>query len=212
MKILVTSANTSGIFSNTCVKQKGYDVDFICYNKNNFSIRQNGLHPRTVGKIPKMLSWELKENYDYYIWFDYSFNINREDTVEWFINQLGNADVAFFKHPHRNTVIDELNFCIDNMKIGNQYLLQRYDGERMVEQVDKYIKDGFVDNILIAAGSFIYSNNLVKNREYNLMKEWFYHNCLYSVQDQLSLPYLLQKLNINFNIIEENILECKYLK
>ncbi len=28
------------------------------------------------------------------------------------------------------------------------------------------------------------------------MKEWFYHNCIWSVQDQLSLPYLLHKFKI----------------
>ena len=132
---MITSANTNNLNSNICVPQIGFDIDFMCYNKTNFSSRENSLHPRTLGKIPKMLAWELHNNYDYYIWIDYPFNFNNSNSVQWFIDMMKNNDAAFFKHPHRNTVKSELDFCIQNMKLGNQYLIQRYNGERMEEQV-----------------------------------------------------------------------------
>lgn len=210
-KVLITSANTGSIYSNTCVKQDGFDVDFICYTNLNFPTRHNSLHPRTLGKIPKMLAWELKPDYDYYIWIDSAFNITRSDSVQWFVEQLKDNEAAFFNHLQRKTVQQELEFCISNMKDGNKYLLERYSGERMEEQVNAYLNNGFTDDTLIAAGAFIYSSDLVINKYYNVMKEWFYHNCIYSVQDQLSLPYLLQKFMVKYSLIDENIFACKYI-
>lgn len=214
MKILVTSANTESTLSNVCKEQIGdFEVDFICYNKTKIiNNRKNSLHPRLLGKIPKMLAWEHNTNYDYYIWIDSIFNFNNEYAVQWFLDKISDKDAAFFSHPHRNTVKSELDFCIENMKNGNEYLLGRYDGERMEEQVTSYFNNGFNDNVLIAAGAFIYSKNLILNKSYNMMKEWFYHNCIFSVQDQLSLPYLLQMFDVKYKLINENIFACEYLK
>ena len=44
------------------------------------------------------------------------------------------------------------------------------------------------------------------------MKEWFYHNCLWSVQDQLSLPYLLQKFKTNYKLFKGNVYNNEYTK
>jgi ABC-type xylose transport system substrate-binding protein len=99
------------------------------------------------------------------------------------------------------------------MEAGNEYLLSRYAGERMREQVDEYYKDPkFQDDFLIEAGAFIYKSKIVENKEQNVFKDWFYQNCFYSVQDQLSLPYMLIKHNIDFKLADTNIYDCKYLK
>ena len=160
-----------------------------------------------------MLAWELYPNYDYYIWIDVRFNMTRPDAVQWFIDQLGNNSAAFFKHSERNSIESELITVEDRMLSGDSYLITRYDGEPMRKQVESYLSDTtFIDNILIEAGAFIYSRDIVENKKHNIMKEWFYHNCIWSVQDQLSLPYLLHKFNVNYTIISESIYECKYLK
>ena len=58
----------------------------------------------------------------------------------------------------------------------------------------------------------MYNPRIVENKEHNVLKEWFYQNCLYSVQDQLSLPYVLQKFNIQIKFADTSIYDCKYLK
>lgn len=206
MKIGIFSANMGSTATNKICKQT-LEFDFINLDNNSFPLRPNAMHPRLCGKIPKMMAWELYSDYDIYIWVDAPFSFNKETSLEWYISQLGDKQAAFFEHPQRKTVGEELEFMETLMKQGNEYLLSRYKGEPMRKQYEYYINQGFIDDNLFACTSFIYSKDLVKNREYNIMKEWFLHNCMWSVQDQLSLPYLLQKFKVDYNIIKGNSYE-----
>ena len=213
-KVLLMSACTGTNHSNNVVDQQGVIMDFVCINDSTYPLRNNALHPRMLGKIPKMLAWELYPGYDYYIWIDSQFTFSTSTCAQWFIAQLANGDAAFFAHPHdRTSILDELLFVEDGMNNNSEYLISRYGGENMRKQVEHYLQDAtFADNVLIAAGAFIYSAKIVENKQYNVMKEWFYHNCIWSVQDQLSLPYLLHKFNIKYTIMHENIYACRYLQ
>jgi hypothetical protein len=83
----------------------------------------------------------------------------------------------------------------------------------MKEQVNFYLSDSnFVDNKLFGLGFFIYSKKLVENKDYNIFTDWFLHNCYWSIQDQLSLPYLLNKHKINYKIFDLKLLDNKHLK
>lgn len=211
--VLVTTASTSGISRNVVGPQNGFDVSFHQFDKTNIPSRKNAMHPRLAGKIYKMLAWELYPGFDYYIWIDSNFALSREDAVSYLVDKTSGSDAAFFMHPNRKTVREELDFCINGMKAGDQYLIERYEGEDMEKQVSQYLLDPwFNDDLLLHGAAFIYSKDLVQNRKDNVMKEWFHHNCLYSVQDQLSLPYLLYKYKVNFNVISENAYSSIYLK
>src|SRR5690606_17695805 len=129
MKVLVISANAGGICTNKVVKDT--NVDFICIDKTNFPKRHLAMHPRLLGKIPKMLAWELYPSYDVYIWIDGSFSINKKESIKWFIDQLGDKKVAFFVHPYRHSVREEIEYCSYLMRDGDKYLLDRYSGEDM---------------------------------------------------------------------------------
>lgn len=189
-----------------------YNVDVVLYNDQNTPLRNLSLHPRLKGKIPKMLEWDLDEDYDFYIWVDSKITL-QDGFIEQYIKAIGDHDLCLFNHPHRNTISEELSFMNDLMKRGDQYLISRYQGEDMDNQVAKYLSDSdFVDDKLFACTTFIYSKNLVKNKEYNLLKEWFYHNNIYSIQDQLSLPYLLTKFKTNYNTFNFNLFNCSYIR
>lgn len=206
MKILISSCMTGGRCNNSIVSQHPCGADFICYDGRNFPTRTKAMHPRLLGKIPKMLSWELNPGYDVYIWIDGPFSMKKPDSVKWYLDMLGDKEAAFFKHPNRSTVREEVDFCLSQMKKGDRYLLDRYENEDMENQVNTYLKDkNYIDDKLFACTSFVYSARLVKDKEYNILKEWFHHNCIWSVQDQLSLPYLLQKFNVQYNTINDDV-------
>ncbi len=189
-----------------------YNVDVVLYNDQNTATRNLSLSSRLKGKIPKMLEWSLENDYDYYIWVDSKFTL-QDGIIEQLLKGIDGYDLCLFNHPYRSTVSDELSFMNGLMQRGDQYLISRYQGEDMDKQVSNYLADpDFIDNQLFACGCFIYSKRLVENQNHNLMKEWFYHNTIYSIQDQLSLPYLLAKFKTNYNTFNFNLLNCSYLR
>lgn len=212
MKIKLISSNFDKhrelIFENFN-ELSSLNIDLFNYGDFNFPSRIKSLHPRLKGKVPKILGWmyDNKTEYDYYIWCDSKFTI-KEGCVSELIRQIKDFDLCLFRHPHRNTISEEYEFVKQKMEAKDGYLLERYEGENMEQQIKDYMSDNeFVDNCLFACGLFVYSKRLIENKEYNILKEWFFHNCFYSVQDQLSLPYLLQKFKTNYTTFDFGIFD-----
>ena len=191
---------------------KNFEVSFSVYNDNNTPSRSLSLHPRLKGKIPKMLEW-MEFDADYYFWVDSKFKIISNIFVEEIITLLGEADFGLLKHPYRNSILSELEYMEHAMKEENErYLLDRYTGENMRKQVESYIgSDGFVDDKLFAMGFFVYTKNVVENKEWNIMKDWFFNNTYWSIQDQLSFPFLLSKHNINYKVFDFHLFNNPYV-
>lgn len=189
-----------------------FSYEILSFNDKNTRSRNLALHPRTKGKIPKMLQW-METEADYYIWLDSKFKIISQNFINDIIDQIKGYDLVLFNHPNRTSIKNECDFVINGMKNNDRYLLDRYIGEKMEEQVNEYLKDKtFVDNKLFSLGFFVYSKNLIKNRDYNIMTDWFFHNCYWSIQDQLSFPYLLHKHKTNYKVFEFNIFKNEYVK
>jgi hypothetical protein len=215
MKVLVTTASFSSPLHSTWVPQESnkYDITLNRISDETDSARPLAMHPRLRAKMPKMLAWEEYPWYDYYIWLDSSFSILNGRSIEQMVDYCRDSDACFFKHSGRSSVESETKFVIDLLNGNNQYILDRYRGEKLHEQLSHYQKDkDWNDNFLVECGTFIYSKNVVENREYNLMKEWFYHNCLWSIQDQISLPYLLHKFKTKYKFFEKNVYDNSYTK
>lgn len=172
------------------------------------------MRPILQAKIPKMFAWQMIPECDFYIWCDACITLSHHDTVAWLLEQLGDADIAFFKHPEgRNSVQSELDYmenCMNTPGAMQGYLMERYHGEPMRNQVETYLKKpGFVDDHLYAGGVFIYRNNV---HTFAMLESWFMQNLLHSIQDQLSLPYVLAQSNCEVKTIDENIYDNIYVQ
>jgi len=196
----------------TPLSNEKYTCDVVLYNDKNTPSRINSLHPRLKGKIPKMLEWMDSPEYDYYIWVDATFTI-----YEGFLENImrfaeEDFDLFLFAHTKRQSIQAEINHLNKKLNAGNQYLIDRYDGERMDHQVKLYLGDKeFVDNQFFFGGCFMYSKRLVANYNYNLMTDWFLHNAMYSIMDQLSLPYLLHKHQTKYKVYPHVLMRNKFL-
>lgn len=160
-----------------------------------------------------MLDW-VENSADYYIWFDSKFKIRSNTLVDDVIDSLGDYDIQIFKHPQRKSIKSEIDFLEDEMlRLNNNYLIDRYKGERIRSQYEFYVQDtNFIDNNFFSMGFFVYSKNLIKNRDYNLLTDWFFHNCYWSIQDQISFPYLLHKHKTKYRTFDYQLFNNKYLK
>ena len=207
MKILLISANL-GSFDTTTINHKPQILDpamqlaYVDFTNLNFPPRFNSLHPRLQAKIPKMLAWEYFPDYDYYVWIDGAVQIESSDFIKILISSIHDSDIVLLRHPEmRKSIREELDYMHALMKAGSEYLLKRYENELMQEQYNLYSKDiNFKDENLFACTFFMYSNKMVENKS-EFFREWYYHCARYSVQDQLSLPFLLYKHNIDVKIL-----------
>ena len=226
-RVLITSASFGSPLPDNIIQQESNTLE-ITINRisdNSAKLTTNGLtesvaqadrinamHPRLRAKMPKMLQWSDFPGYDYYIWVDSKLRMDNPKAAESLVKACSDKDACFFRHSARNSIRLELEHVIDNLNNGSQYLIDRYAGEDMAGQVSSYLADSnFVDHSLFECGAFVYSSRVVQNPNLNLFKEWFYHNCIWSVQDQLSLPYLLQKFEVKYGILEGTVYKNNYL-
>jgi hypothetical protein len=212
MRVAFVSASLGGIDENlqSLHVPQSIDVDFYYVTEKEFPPRPGVISPRLQAKFPKMKAWELFPGYDFYIWADATITLSRADTVEWLCTLCADRDAVFFRHQDkRESIQAEYDFMYAHMNgsTGNEYaqnyLQERYGSEPMREQVEHYRRQTwFFDNRLYSAGLFIYKNTALMRTAF---QAWFDECLRWSVQDQLSLPFILAKYSVEVGVIDEEI-------
>lgn len=213
MKIAILTANL-GKFDKpiTSIPQEGLlpgtELAQHMFDDSNFPPIA-GLTPRLQYRIPKMFGWQMFPGYDIYIWLDGSMSLQHPNAVQWLLNQLGDADMAFFRHPWRKTIEEEVNHIEDYLQKGNEYITSRYGGGLHKEQLAVIKKDlNYVDRDLFASTAFIYRINHFSALT---LKEWWYYQSRYFTCDQVPLPFVIHSTGTKVNKIHENIFKNEYI-
>lgn len=139
---------------------------------------------RRNAKLYKILPELFIPDYDYYIYYDPSHEVIKDP--EWIINEyMKDNDIAVFKHNERDCIYDEAVKLIE----------WKYDHAILIDDWYKHLKRISYpsNNGLYELPAFI-KNNSAEMLEMSLM--WWEIICKYSSRDQLSLPYVLWKMNI----------------
>lgn len=206
-KVAILSANLNS-FDKVVepVKQKGIDFTYHCFTDEDFP-PITGLTPRLQYRIPKMFGWQMFPRYDYYIWLDGSLAITRDDAVKWFLEELGSADIAVFKHPTRKTIQEECDHIEDHLQKGKPYITSRYkNGLHKGQLADIKLDKDYTDDHLYASTAFIYKNS---RKVRKTLSYWWSHQSRYYTCDQLAFTYALKDLNVK--VIEENPFKASHL-
>jgi len=209
VKVAVVTANLGGFDPIFKYWSQSVEYDLCRFTDDNFPPRSRAMTPRMQARIVKCFSWQLVPDYDYYIWVDGSCSLWHRDSVKWFMEQCAGYDAAFFRHPDRNTIHQEANFVKKCLAKQSKYIVSRYYGELIDEQLEEINNDvEFEDNLLFASTAFVYQNNY---RVQAMLKDWWYHISRYHIIDQLALPYVIHKSGCKVNIIDENYGKIPYL-
>lgn len=182
---------------------KGFDTAILVSNLPIHSEWQNKLlktkfSPSLSAKIPKFRP-DLFLDTDSSVWVDANFR----ETDLWLSdvsrNLLAECDLALFQHPSRNSVSEEIFVSMSKFK---------YAGIDFSSQILYYISKGFTDTNGLWAGGVIARNHISQNE--SLGNEWLLQNIIWNTQDQISLPWVLYKLNLTpiaypRNLYNENI-------
>ena len=170
-----------------------------------------GLTPRLQYRIPKLFGWQMFPGYDYYIWLDGSMTLKRPDCVEWFMNQIGDNDIAFFKHPVRRNLRQEVEHIEQKLRENSKYIVPRYKNGLHREFLNTILKTGYKDKNLFASTAFIYNNN---EQTQIFMSAWWTYQSRYYTVDQLAQTYAANigaKRGLKVKTINENLFKIGYL-
>lgn len=203
-RIAVVSANFGGFDKTPDHVKQSVDCDFYHITEKQFPLRKNSMTPRLQARIVKTHMWDWAKGYKYRLWVDSSCRLSHPDSVKWFLEQLGDADIAVFKHPHRKTVQDEADYLKKRLAIDCPYITPRYESELIDEQLEQ-VNPGAE---LYASTAFIYRTRSAQTTI--AMKNWWYQISRYHSIDQLSLPWVIKSLN--YKVIDKNYLKIPYLE
>lgn len=215
MKIVIMSANLGGIdvLKQSHVQQNippDWGLEYKYFNDLNVVPRPMSFHPRVQCKIFKMCGFNYVENADLIIWLDGSWLITSPNFVTWMVEKLGSKDLCLMPHDNRKSIVSEAKFIVDEISKGNQYLKVRYGGEPFDNQITDYFKDKtFKDNCLAATGCFIYKPT---DKIKEAFKDWLLENIIHTNMDQVSLPYILHKHNIDSAWLDCGVANCPYMR
>ena len=180
------------------LQSEKHQISLNYYHDKNFPSRHLSMHPRFKSKIPKMLEWKMFES-DWYVWMDSSIRpLDGIDLADEIIKQAGKKPLCLFLHSKGNTVREEARRTMQMLSQGNKYFTCRYSGEPIKEQIIHYYGDpDFVDNKLFSTNFFAYHRSIS-----DVMQRWFDEVIQWSLQCQISLPYVLNKTGVEYSLFE----------
>lgn len=208
MKIAILQANLGNFDTPVDPVEQNIPVTFHRWTDENFP-PITGLTPRLQYRIPKMFGWQMLPDYDYYIWLDGGVTFLRSDCAQWYIEQLGDNDMAFFHHPQRHSIKAEVDHIEEHLKLGKSYITARYKNGLHKEQYGVIRTDKqYKDDKLWASTTFIYRNN---SKVQSMMWDWWFYQSRYFTVDQIVLPWLLHLWRLKVKDFDEPIFKTGYM-
>lgn len=194
-RVIVITANVGNFDTVHKLPEQTVSFDYACVNNVNLE----GYSDRMKGKFPKCQGHKFFNN-PILIWIDGSVEITSNTFVADMIEKLNHNMVVSPKHPHRNNCYDELDFVIRQMESGDEYLLKRYDLEKIKGEL-KFISDNEMpkEYPLRNAGICARWNNIKINSAFD---EWWKLIQIYSEFDQVLFNYICWKHELKINEID----------
>ncbi len=183
--VAVITANLGGYDTLRPFPEQTVPVDMVAYTDGPADgwdvVAPGGMHahPRMLAKVPKCRP-DLFTDAEVNVWLDASIEVVSPRFVEWLLGQLGDADLAMFAHPQRDSLLAEA---------WESKPMPKYEGQPVVEQATEYLASGHDDRYGLWAGCVIVSRPSQRVRA--LGDAWLREQLLWTYQDQISLPYLL---------------------
>ena len=142
--------------------------------------------PRRNSRIHKILIHQYVDT-EYSIWVDGNIELlmSPQELVDTFMKD---HDIMFFEHIGRKCLYEEAVECA---------VRKLDDPETIIAQAKTYEDAGFVKDKGLYVGNFIIRRHTPKVEAFN--NAWWSEYCRHSVRDQISLPYVIDKVGIRVN-------------
>lgn len=176
------------------------DIKYVCFTDDK-KLKSNVWEMRYVEKSEnsklqvreyKILPHKFFPEYETSIWVDASFDI-RGDLREFASQYQNKSNMLFFPHIERKCIYEEAAECMTRHLDENSKLL---------EQINKYMNSGYpINQGLVFCGCIV--RNHKKKNVIKLMEDWWKEVQNYSQRDQVSLPYLIWKNKVSYDVCNQ---------
>ena len=160
-----------------------------------------GASPRLLTRYLKVLAHramrELGAEYDFTIWNDASIRILRPTFAERFVEAAGASGMALVRHPERDCIYDEVEVSL------HPGTAHKYASSRIREQAEHYRAEGYPAHRGLLANGTV-ARDMRSDVVRRIDEAWWEEILRWSVQDQLSLPYVLWKSGLEVGVVELN--------
>lgn len=225
MRVIVYTAIFGGYDELKPPVEQDVPCDYLCFTDTDMPKRVGpwrvihvpanpALHPRMQAKRFKLLSHEVVKRgrlplatalasgllrfrrYDASLWVDGSIAIKGSHFVRTCVDGLSAAELAMFQHPERDCIFAEARQSLT---------MEKYNGQRIAEQVAHYRRGGVV------AHSGLFACGIIGRREPSgqAMKRfntaWWDENVEWTFQDQLSVGVALSRSGMSVRPIPGNL-------
>ena len=158
-------------------------------------------HPRLAAKRPKMMPW-LFTDCDAAVWLDASFEVVNPGFGGWVRDHLRFNDFVVWLHPEgRVDIRQEVEVC---------WFFDKYKDYPLREQLAHYVADGMPELWGLYAGGTVGWRFTDEAKDFG--ERWYGENVKWSIQDQVSLPYLLWDSGKRFGIWQANEYQNDFLR
>ena len=182
------------LFTDNVDKFRKYSKNFIIKEIDNEILKLGKI---IANRYIKLHPSEVLGDYDFYIYVD--GNVRIISDIRRFITKINDkTGIAMHLHRERNCIYDEVKACI---------LLKRGSKKMLLNQINRYQKEGFPKEYGMNEATIIVSNN--KKIAINLLNQWYKEFIKSnSLRDQIAWPYVLWKNNLKIfdvGILGDNI-------
>ena len=186
-------------------------VSYVCYTDQKH-IKSDVWDIRYIDEVPeekrairvreyKMLPHKFFPEYESSIWVDASLKIIGKLT-ELIEKYQKHANFLLMPHNERICVYDEA-FEVIKLLLTPKH--------KVFAQVKYYLNDGYpCDNILLVGGFLARNHN--DDKVIQTMGQWYKEVCSHSKRDQISLPYVIWKNKLFYDLCDLYFGDNKYLK
>jgi len=156
-------------------------------------------NPRKESRRCKILTFRYFPEADFTIWHGGNIQLKQKPSIV-IDEMLKDADIAVFKHPHRNCLYQEARICMD-WRLDNPGIIDR--------QMRKYRLEEYPANHGLSTCWFIIRRNTEKVRWFDSL--WWQEVYNHSIRDQLSFDYIRWKTGLKVRWIPGDLLNHPWI-
>lgn len=196
MNTVILSANVGGIDEVYGMPKQNTPCDHRYYFDHNLPCPMPNLNNRLKAKYCKLQTHRFL-NHSTFIWHDSRIKIISKDFASIFKEQLSDYDMVIFRHEERESPYKEIEYILENIESGNNYLLSRYGNQQISKEIEFMVAKGIPeDTPLYHCNLFARRNNKKVNAAFD---EWWKLCLEYSYFDQALFSFIAWKYELKIN-------------